>query len=461
MANLYVLPDSLLLGLSLLVLLSFTAEVILFYYLRPLSSFRRARRKALEICALLLFLYIFMLIERAMGGHSFGIFPLHPYAGMRLAAALAASVLSIHWAGREKESLFILLAALSMLPFFDEFLPWNLLIALALLDIRTALLFRKAYRKYHKDLTDHAIEEAINKMEDGVFLTEENGNPVLMNRAMEEMMKISLGEIKRNGQVFWQEITERGKPFTSQGNKILCHGKDGRIIQFSRRPFQTANGFGWQIDGSDITELYRMNRELEKKNDILRQKNRNMKELLEIMVRLESREALRDIRFKIHDMMGQRISYLQQILNNKDYKNYGRIGDILSHLLTDMKKEITVKPALILSELIDAYSSLGIHLTVEGKLPSGSGGSLLVEIIREAASNAVIHGKAGALHISFSENGTCHMTISDNGLGSKGPVHEGGGLSSIRSRVEKRGGTFTVKHGKPFTLIVDLPRDSG
>lgn len=150
MANLYVLPDSLLLGLSFLVLLSFTAEVILFYYLRPLSSFRRARRKALEICALLLFLCIFMLIARTMGGHSSGIFPLHPYAGMRLAAALAASVLSIHWAGREKESLFILLAALSMLPFFDEFLPWNLLIALALLDIRTALLFRKAYRSITK-----------------------------------------------------------------------------------------------------------------------------------------------------------------------------------------------------------------------------------------------------------------------------------------------------------------------
>lgn len=64
-----------------------------------------------------------------------------------------------------------------------------------------------------------------------------------------------------------------------------------------------------------------------------------MKDLLDILVPLESKEALRTIRFKIHDMMGQRISCLQQILNNRDYKNYGSIGRMLSRLLEDMEKK--------------------------------------------------------------------------------------------------------------------------
>lgn len=279
---------------------------------------------------------------------------------------------------------------------------------------------------------------------------------MLINNAMKQYMADILGKPVASGRLFWEEIGKRGEIFEEK-DEIICRLEDGRIIRFTREPFTTPTGFGWQITAADITELEQMNRQLYEKNEALRKQNEKMKDLLDIPVPLESREALRTIRFKIHDMMGQRISCLQQILNNRDYKNYGSIGRMLSRLLEDMEKEIKVKPDLILTELLGTYESLGIRFHIKGKLPEGAKGSLFVEILREAAVNAIIHGKADEITVTFEEENHYAMTVTDNGTGSSGPLKEGGGLSSIRTRVEKEKGTMAYTTGCPFILKVTIP----
>lgn len=456
MANLYILPDSWLIALTLWTFLSLAAESFLVYYQSPLPSFQNTRQRLVEGAQLLVLLLIFDLLHDGMDGHSTGVTMMTNHEALRTVLVVLTSALFLYGGKEDKRNYILSAASFLMLPFLDSILPLNLMLMLLIFNVREAVLISQSYRQYHEGLTSLAIEEAINKMPEGIFLTREGGEPVLINNAMKQYMADILGKNVASGRLFWEEIGKKGEIFEEK-DEIICRLEDGRIIRFTREPFITPTGFGWQITAADITELEQMNRQLYEKNEALRKQNEKMKDLLDILVPLESREALRTIRFKIHDMMGQRISCLQQILNNRDYKNYGSIGRMLSRLLEDMEKEIKVKPDLILTELLGTYESLGIRFHIKGKLPEGAKGSLFVEILREAAVNAIIHGKADEITVTFEEENHYAMTVTDNGTGSSGPLKEGGGLSSIRTRVEKEKGTMAYTTGCPFILKVTIP----
>lgn len=464
MSNLYTLPTWALVAFCLWAMLSFVAGSFLYFYLAPQAVFRGIGPKLLELGNLALLLLFLGLPYEAMHALSTGIFQTQPYFFLRTGLSCAAGALALYWAHRRAGSLYILTAAVLALPFFDEAMPWTLMAAILVLDIRLARLLPTAFRQYHSGLTTDVIQEAVDALPEGIFLCRENGEPVLVNRAMETMMRTLLSTTIGNGNILWHLLGQghlRTASMERVGQNLLFRTAGRQVLLISREPFSTPGGDGWQMTASDVTGLDRMNRDLAERNKALARRNEDMKELLSHVVDLEARDTLRDIRYKVHDMMGQRISYLQRILNNKDYKNYGRIGDLLSHLLTDMEQEINVKPNMVLSELVSAYKGLGITLCCQGTLPKGAVGALFVDIIREAASNAIIHGKASEISITFSEDTSYHLTITDNGLGTKGSLHEGGGLSSIRSKVEKWGGHVGYSGREHFTLEVEVPGEGG
>ena len=73
MANLYILPDSWLIALTLWTFLSLAAESFLVYYQSPLPSFQNTRQRLVEGALLLVLLLIFDLLHDGMDGHSTGV----------------------------------------------------------------------------------------------------------------------------------------------------------------------------------------------------------------------------------------------------------------------------------------------------------------------------------------------------------------------------------------------------
>lgn len=152
--------------------------------------------------------------------------------------------------------------------------------------------------------------------------------------------------------------------------------------------------------------------------------------------------------------MGMRISLLQQVLNNREFADYQRIMPLLATMLSDVRQEIRVDPQVRLGELVSLYRKLGVMVTVRGTLPKADWkAELYVQIIREALTNAICHGRASQVTLVLGENS---LLIQDNGLGCTGPVLEGGGLGGIREKVESRGGTLVISGTPHFMLKIRL-----
>src|SRR5690606_3969885 len=89
-------------------------------------------------------------------------------------------------------------------------------------------------------------------------------------------------------------------------------------------------------------------------------------------------------------------------------------------------------------------------------------GHELRQLAREAVANAVRHGKAKKIVIALrDEEGTLHVTITDNGGGmaDRPPFRR---PKSIGERVDQLGGEFALASGADgTTLLLAIPLEAG
>ena len=95
-----------------------------------------------------------------------------------------------------------------------------------------------------------------------------------------------------------------------------------------------------------------------------------------------------------------------------------------------------------------------------GELPGQDDAAyLLVCAVRECVTNAVRYAKASELYADFSETqNQVGVTVTNNGIAPAGPIREGGGLSTLRRRIERAGGTMDVQSQPYFKLTVTVPK---
>ena len=78
----------------------------------------------------------------------------------------------------------------------------------------------------------------------------------------------------------------------------------------------------------------------------------------------------------------------------------------------------------------------------------------------ECLTNLVRHAGGSRLEMT----GRCtahiwHIEYRNDGAAPAGPIAEGGGLSSLRRRIEVSGGTMTLCHAPRFLLALELPEE--
>ena len=422
----------------------------------------RIRRSLPEIAALAVTLYITILLG---GGWKLFLNGLPPYDWMAQertlagAAAICAGLFSMRRTPRRGGLLAA--AGILSLPLFDIFLPISALFVLGLLTGRVLLLVRHVHARRPYEVTVASIREGLDLLPDGLLFARADHTAVLVNITMLHFMERLFGRQYRNAEVFWQELMAFDVPATAEKELredaalFRFAAGDVWLVQRVRLPEDLD---GWQLTASCVTELDNVTRELEAKNKALGATISAQKELLTRLEETERHRTLQDITSRVHDVLGQRISMLQQLLASPAPKDALDTIVRIDSLLEAVPLTQEAHPATLLADMTDTYTRLGIRLIRTGELPRNlRRARAFAAIIREALSNAVCHGRANEIHITLTER---RLRIRDNGIGCR-TLHPGGGLTGMIRRVNDLGGRLLITPSPHFELDAQIGEKQG
>ena len=439
-------------ALVLLASLVLIAQSAVFCY----AAARLPRRRSLyllpEAAALAVSLLVVLLLG---GGWKLFLMELSPdgwLAPQRYAAGLLALTVGLTSSCERRllPGLLLAFAGLCTLPPMDAFLPLSAILILALLGVRLMLLAMRA-RSTH-DVTIASIRAGLDLLPEGILFGRTGHAAALVNIAMLQFMERLLGRQYRSAEEFWAALTAFDAPAVAEKHAR----RDAFLFRFAQgdtwlvqRTHLTSGLDGWQLTAGCVTEFDAVSQELEAKNAALADMVDAQKELLTTLEETERHRTLQEITSRVHDVLGQRISMLQQLLASPAPKDALDTIVRIDSLLEAVPLAQEVHPATLLADLTDTYRRLGIRLTVTGSLPRNlRRARAFAAIIREALSNAVCHGRANAVTITLGER---QLRIRDNGIGCR-ELRLGGGLSGMMRRVNELGGRLLITQAPHFEI---------
>ena len=439
-------------ALVLLASLVLIAQSAAFCY----AAARLPRRRILyllpEAAALAVSLLVVLLLG---GGWKLFLMELSPdgwLAPQRYAAGLLALTVGLTSSCERRllPGLLLAFAGLCTLPPMDAFLPLSAILILALLGVRLMLLAMRA-RSTH-DVTIASIRAGLDLLPEGILFGRTGHAAALVNIAMLQFMERLLGRQYRSAEEFWAALAAFDAPAVAEKHAR----RDAFLFRFAQgdtwlvqRTHLTSGLDGWQLTAGCVTEFDAVSQELEAKNEALADMVDAQKELLTTLEETERHRTLQEITSRVHDVLGQRISMLQQLLASPVPKDALDTIVRIDSLLEAVPLAQEPHPATLLADMTDTYTRLGIRLIRTGELPRNlRRARAFAAIIREALSNAVCHGRANTVTITLGER---QLRIRDNGIGCR-ELHLGGGLSGMMRRVNELGGRLLITQAPHFEI---------
>lgn len=302
-----------------------------------------------------------------------------------------------------------------------------------------------------------AIKEGMDNLPYGICFAYTTGIVILCNRTMDNLARRLEGHALQDGYSFWSMVEEKGTWISDQA--LLVDLEQDGIWLLSREERQLENKQIYAMEAQDVTQLCQMNDRLEQENrqlsklaDRLRQYSLDVQELT------RKRELL-ERRSHTHDEMGRLLVETRQYLST----GTADLNRLLPRwkLNASMMQEETKDPEVadMLEELQQVATSIGVTIQSRGEFPSTS---RLCEIVlaagAESLTNLVRHGQGNELEIISSQREQgWHIILRNNGTIPQVPIQEGGGLSTLRRKVEEVGGSLKVEADTVFQLILWLP----
>ena len=325
-----------------------------------------------------------------------------------------------------------------------------ILVALVVIGIKEI-----SYRK--NTITRSSIKESIDKLNAGLCFAIPNGRTILVNAVMNNLCHALTGRDLQNADSFWNRLSsndiQNDVECLEKGDNPCYRLADGSVWRFSRENLPSFV----QITASDITQVYAVNNSLQEKNKDLKALNMRLREYGENIVELtRSRERL-ETKINIHRELGQALlatrRYLQGANDESPVKIWRKNISVLR-----MEANLPEEDSYMM--FLQAAETIGVNIQMTGELPADvEMKNLFVSAAVEALTNAVRHGSATTLYIDVVDHSSFFKVIFKNdGVQPNAPIKEGGGLGSLRNRVQRAGGEMSVLTKPEFSLNIRISK---
>lgn len=343
-------------------------------------------------------------------------------------------------------------------------LPYGLLLLTVFASLGYALWAALGNGKNRRTISDTSIKEAFDNLPTGVCFFNETGLPVLCNRAMH---RFSFAVSGRDVQY----VTDLEECFT--GNFVPLEGvrrvgkvfslPDGTAWQLEKRSFSYENGMPYtQYIATDVTDLNKNRLELAEENDHLSKVQADLQRLSANVAAATREEEILNTKMRVHDEMGRCLVEARKFL--KDASGESIPADVVrswQRAVSMLKYNNEMGREDMLHQIRKTCQSIKLEFIQTGQLPrQETAAYLLTCAVRECVTNAVRYAGASELYAVFSETATtATVQVRNNGTPPKEEITEGGGLSTLRRRVEREGGSMLVQSLPEFCLTVTAPKE--
>lgn len=342
--------------------------------------------------------------------------------------------------------------------------PYAVLMLITLLTIVAGILILRSETGNRKTISHRSIQEAFDNLPTGVCFFNEAGLPVLCNHTMQ---RFSFGVRGKDVQFvtdlehclagdFVPETTAR-----KDGNVFVL--TDGKAWHLEKRTFTHESGNHYtQYLATDVTELHENRMELQEETAQLRHVQADLKKLSANIVTVTREEEILNTKMRVHDEMGRCLIAAQKYLREgSDESIPSSVAIAWQRAVSMLKYNNETSEEDMLLQIRKTCEHVKLDYRQTGDLPRQEDVAyLLTCAVRECVTNAVRYAEATELYADFTENETeATVVVYNNGKQPEGEITEGGGLSTLRRRVERSGGTMHVQSLPTFRLTVTVPKE--
>ena len=303
----------------------------------------------------------------------------------------------------------------------------------------------------------NAIKESFDRLPTAVCFFDRSGGIVLCNRQMYRLSQHLLNSDLQYLEELQGALAVPPKGVTPlAGMESTFRFPDGLVWKFEKAAVTDRYGETYiQLTAANVTELHRALEQLAEDNRKLEQDAEELRRLSENVEAMAREREQLAVKSAMHDSLAACITVTKQYLA-------GDLGAIDADVvLREWEKSILFQDAGLLparEALYENARSSGVTVRVRGPEPVGAAAELLYAAMQVCLSNAVQYAQATELTAHIWEDGDRYnILLRNNGKPPEKPITEGGGLSNLRRRIERAGGTMTVQSLPEFALVIGIP----
>lgn len=343
-------------------------------------------------------------------------------------------------------------------PFLIMLLPFwkyaNETLSVVFIVIGVVYLFAKSLTSLLNSLTKlksninyYSLKQALDGLKTALMF-ESEFNVVYENLAMKTLFeKLNIKQHQTSFEI-WQNLKSRENSKIIDEQNILVF-LDKKVYSFS-----IIKQSKTQIYAFDITKEYLTTTEIENKQNELKTKQTEILQMIENLDEIERQREVLLLKSKLHDIIGQRLFILHQILDEIDEKTFdlNSVKSLLKTMLDEIDNEDISEAQNLQNSIVTAFEMIGFNIEISGEIPKETQkAKALVKIIRECATNAIRHANATKLFVNISDN---KIEISDNGKFDNNFIIEGTGIKGMRLNAETLGGELNILTQNGFKVLI-------
>ena len=310
-----------------------------------------------------------------------------------------------------------------------------------------------------------SIKQAMDSLNTAVMFYRENGRILMQNNKMRELIIKTAGHVIDNGVLYLEKVVVPCAEHRDADSYLIRVQDSAWLFSVGKFIMRGGGRPVTRLTANDVTGLDSGNMLLKEKNNELKEQEKQLRDFVRNIEEISRSEELLHIKSETHDSIGQKLTLLLRYLHQGTLPEENTLLSILEDLRADLQKIGTIPddPQAELDALIDSYGRVDVSIDITGQLPHGNSpmnkslSSVLVKVLREAAANAVIHGRADRIYVNISmDKHSTIMQVTDNSPLPPKEIVKGEGIEGMTQRLAKIGGTLHITPSPRFTLTATI-----